>query len=91
MLTKVGEGTTFEISLARRFGEVEASGAEQADDTIDGAGRLILLVEDDTAVRFALAHLLRRLEFVGHDVDQRVGGVADRSSSNASTSCSPTR
>jgi signal transduction histidine kinase/ActR/RegA family two-component response regulator len=63
VLTKVGEGTTFEISLARRFGEIEALGAEQADDTIDGAGRLILLVEDDTAVRFALAHLLRRLEF----------------------------
>ena len=63
VLTKVGEGTTFEISLARRFGEIEALGAETADDTIDGAGRLILLVEDDTAVRFALAHLLRRLEF----------------------------
>jgi len=63
VLTKVGEGTTFEISLARRFGEVEALGAEPAGDTINGAGRLILLVEDDTAVRFALAHLLRRLEF----------------------------
>jgi len=63
VLTKVGEGTTFEISLARRFGEVEALGADAVEDTIHGAGRQILLVEDDTAVRFALAHLLRRLEF----------------------------
>jgi signal transduction histidine kinase/ActR/RegA family two-component response regulator len=63
VLSKVGEGTTFEISFARRFGEIAAVYADGADETIAGAGRQILLVEDDTAVRFALAHLLRRLEF----------------------------
>jgi CheY-like chemotaxis protein len=63
VLTKVGEGTTFEISFARRFGGVEAIGADTPEATIYGAGRQVLLVEDDTAVRFALAHLLRRLEF----------------------------
>jgi CheY-like chemotaxis protein len=63
VLTKVGEGTTFEVSLGRRFGDVAAVAAEDRPEAYDGAGRHILLVEDDTAVRFALAHLLRRLDF----------------------------
>jgi signal transduction histidine kinase/CheY-like chemotaxis protein len=63
VLTKVGEGTTFEVSMARRFGDVAAVAAEDRPEALDGAGRHILLVEDDTAVRCALAHLLRRLEF----------------------------
>jgi nitrogen-specific signal transduction histidine kinase/CheY-like chemotaxis protein len=63
VLTKVGEGTTFEVSMARRFGEVAAGTQEDRPEMLEGAGRHILLVEDDTAVRFALAHLLRRLDF----------------------------
>jgi signal transduction histidine kinase/CheY-like chemotaxis protein len=63
VLTKVGEGTTFEVSMARRFGGVGAAVAEDRPESLEGAGRHILLVEDDTAVRFALAHLLRRLDF----------------------------
>jgi signal transduction histidine kinase/ActR/RegA family two-component response regulator len=63
VLTKVGEGTTFEVSMARRFGDVAAVTAEDRPEVLEGAGRHILLVEDDTAVRFALAHLLRRLDF----------------------------
>jgi hypothetical protein len=63
VLTKVGEGTTFEVSLGRRFGDVAAVAAEDRPEAFDGAGRHILLVEDDTAVRFGLAHLLRRLDF----------------------------
>ena len=38
VLTKVGEGTTFEISFARRFGELDPAGARGPDDEIDGAG-----------------------------------------------------
>jgi len=63
VLTKVGEGTTFEVSLARRFGDVARVAEEDRPEMLEGAGRHILLVEDDTAVRFALAHLLRRLDF----------------------------
>jgi hypothetical protein len=63
VLTKIGEGTTFEISLARRIGELAAQNDATADEEIDGAGRRILLVEDEESVRFALARLLQRVEF----------------------------
>jgi two-component system cell cycle sensor histidine kinase/response regulator CckA len=65
VLTKINEGTTFEISFARRFGELEAAAPVTAtsDEEIDGAGTRILLVEDDAAVRAALAHRLERLGF----------------------------
>ena len=63
VLTKIGEGTTFEISFARRFGEVDPVGDVRPDEEIRGADRRILLVEDDDAVRSALAHRLQRLDF----------------------------
>ncbi len=60
--TRMDEGTTFEISFARRFGELDPT-APTATAEIDGAGTRILLVEDDDAVRSALAHRLERLGF----------------------------
>ena len=63
VLTKVDEGTTFEVSFARRFGELDAGASEAVVEAIDGAGTRILLVEDDDAVRSALAHRLQRLGF----------------------------
>ena len=63
VLTKIGEGTTFEISMARRFGEVAAPDAAGADAEIQGGGRRILLVEDEQSVRFAIARLLQRHGF----------------------------
>ena len=63
VLTKIGEGTTFEISFARRFGDLHPVGDARPDDQIVGDNRRILLVEDDEAVRSALAHRLQRLDF----------------------------
>jgi CheY-like chemotaxis protein len=63
VLTKVDEGTTFEVSFARRFGELDPTVSEAVVEEIDGAGTRILLVEDDDAVRSALAHRLQRLGF----------------------------
>jgi signal transduction histidine kinase len=63
VLTKVEEGTTFEVSFARRFGELDPTASEAVVEEIDGAGTRILLVEDDDAVRSALAHRLQRLGF----------------------------
>jgi CheY-like chemotaxis protein len=63
VLTKIGEGTTFEISMARRFGEVSAQADADAEPQIEGEGRRILLVEDEQAVRFAIGRLLQRLGF----------------------------
>jgi PAS domain S-box-containing protein len=72
VLTKVEEGTTFEISFARRFGELDPPAVEAAAEEIDGAGTRILLVEDDDAVRSALAHRLQRL---GFDVTTAASGA----------------
>jgi PAS domain S-box-containing protein len=61
--TKVDEGTTFEVSFARRFGELDPTTSARRDEDIEGGGRRVLLVDDDTAVRSALAHRLQRLGF----------------------------
>jgi PAS domain S-box-containing protein len=63
VLTKVNEGTTFEVSFARRFGELDPLAPAEPAEEIDGAGTRILLVEDDDAVRSALAHRLEKLGF----------------------------
>jgi len=63
VLTKAAEGTTFEVSFARRFGELDPSVSPARAEEIDGTGTRILLVEDDDAVRSALAHRLQRLGF----------------------------
>jgi CheY-like chemotaxis protein len=64
--SKIGEGTTFEISFARRFDNGDdAVGARDADGRLfDGAGRRILLVEDDRSVRAVLSHTLETNGFV---------------------------
>jgi two-component system cell cycle sensor histidine kinase/response regulator CckA len=63
ILTRQGEGTTFEISLARRFGELDPTETAGPTDDMNGEGRRVLVVEDEQAVRFALARLLQRLNF----------------------------
>ncbi len=63
VVTEVGQGTTFEISFARRTGVAEHADETAATDHFDGSGLRILLVEDDTAVRAALAHTLERRRF----------------------------
>jgi two-component system cell cycle sensor histidine kinase/response regulator CckA len=64
VLTKIGEGTTFEVSLARCSASADRARAREAESRFDGARRRVLLVEDDESVRFALARLLQRLDFV---------------------------
>ncbi len=65
VVTEVGQGTTFEISFARRTGATPPRRrAGSRSDHFDGSGRRILLVEDDAAVRAALAHTLERRHFV---------------------------
>jgi signal transduction histidine kinase len=59
-----GQGTTFEISLPRQFVRVGDAAVTRDDARFEGAGRRILLVEDDAAVRRALAHTLERNGFV---------------------------
>jgi len=63
VISQVDQGTTFEISFPRCFGTANASAAPDASDEFAGAGREILLVEDDAPVRAALNHLLQRLDF----------------------------
>jgi signal transduction histidine kinase/ActR/RegA family two-component response regulator len=64
VLTKIGEGTTFEISLARSAAAADVVGELEVAAQINGARRRVLLVEDEESVRFALARLLQRLDFV---------------------------
>jgi CheY-like chemotaxis protein len=63
VLTKIGEGTTFEISLARSSATADRVGDLEVEERINGARRRVLLVEDEESVRFALARLLQRLDF----------------------------
>jgi CheY-like chemotaxis protein len=58
-----GEGTTFEIAFPRHAAASTAGTPETFDDDIDGQGVRLLLVEDEGAVRAALAHLLERRRF----------------------------
>ncbi len=51
LLTEAEQGTTFEISFARRPGLATSSESSMPAAHLDGARRRILLVEDDTAVR----------------------------------------
>ena len=64
VLTKIGEGTTFEVSLARSSAGADRVGELEVAPQINGARRRVLLVEDEESVRFALARLLQRLDFV---------------------------
>ena len=61
--SQVDQGTTFEVSFPRCFGTATASATPDTFDEFAGAGREILLVEDDVPVRAALNHLLQRLDF----------------------------
>jgi PAS domain S-box-containing protein len=58
-----GQGTTFEIAFPRRAAASNVGTPETFDDDIDGRGVRLLLVEDEGAVRAALAHLLERRRF----------------------------
>jgi PAS domain S-box-containing protein len=63
VVTEVGQGTTFEISFGRRTGVAHRTDEPAAADHFDGSGLRLLLVEDDAAVRAALAHTLERRQF----------------------------
>jgi len=63
VVSQVDQGTTFEISFARCFGPASAIASSDPTQEFAGAGREILLVEDDVPVRAALNHLLQRLDF----------------------------
>jgi PAS domain S-box-containing protein len=61
--SRPGQGTTFEISFPRGAAAGAAGSTEAFDDDIDGSGLRLLLVEDEGAVRAALAHMLERRRF----------------------------
>ena len=63
VVSQVDQGTTFEISFARCFGLPTPTLTSEEPEELSGAGRKILLVEDETAVRAALAHILQRFDF----------------------------
>ncbi|HEV7526142.1 MAG TPA: ATP-binding protein, partial [Acidimicrobiia bacterium] len=63
VVSQVDQGTTFEVSFARCFGTASATTEFGDTEEFAGDGLRVLLVEDDVAVRAALAHLLQRLDF----------------------------
>jgi len=71
-----GEGTTFTLRFPR--GESEASEAAESARVPAPAGRsaVILLVEDETAVRHAIARSLRRLGYTVHEAGDGDEGIA---------------
>jgi signal transduction histidine kinase/ActR/RegA family two-component response regulator len=75
--SKQGQGTTFEISLPRQCVRVGDSAATGDDARFEGAGRRILLVEDDGAVRRALTHTLERNGFVVTAANQAADALTE--------------
>ncbi len=63
VLSKVGEGTTIAVSLARCFDAAEIDDDSGPVHEIAGDGRRVLLVDDEGAVRQAVSRLLERLGF----------------------------
>lgn len=66
--TEVGEGATFKVGLPATAGAVERSGGRTPSvgnhpDRSAGAGRTVLVVEDDEAVRRVTARVLRSYGF----------------------------
>ena len=82
VVTEVGQGTTFEISFPRRQGVARGPDEDPVADHFDGTGLRILLVEDDVAVRAALARTLERRHFAvvtASDASQALRFIQQRS------------
>ncbi len=63
VISEAGQGTTMEISFARRAESDAAPAGGGAAESVAGYGRRVLLVEDDGSVRASLARLLERRGF----------------------------
>ncbi len=71
-----GHGTTVKLYLPRVREQAAAAPAEAPEAEIDGAGRLVLLVEDEPLVRAFGAAQLRRLGFRVLEADRATGALA---------------
>ncbi|MCC7491367.1 MAG: response regulator [Fimbriimonadaceae bacterium] len=61
--TELGRGTTFRIYLPRVDDEVDSPADDRAELPIQGAGELVLVVEDDAAVRHTVSAMAARLGY----------------------------
>ncbi|WP_345890119.1 ATP-binding protein [Sphingomonas beigongshangi] len=88
-----GKGTTFKLYLPRHYGEgeeEEGHSVELGDDLRAERGEVVLVVEDETAVRFLVVDVL---EDLGYRAIEAVDGPSRLKSCNrggASTCSSPT-
>jgi nitrogen-specific signal transduction histidine kinase len=58
-----GEGTTFRMYLPRYQGDVEARRDAPPREAATGAGEVVLVIEDDSAVRLIISDVLRDLGY----------------------------
>jgi CheY-like chemotaxis protein len=63
VVSSPGQGTTFEIALPFADGDPPADGLPDDAPPVDGRGRRILLVDDEAALRTALAKVLEQHDF----------------------------
>ncbi len=61
--SEVGRGTQFVLTFASSFGSVDDDGKLERRTAIDGAGRLVLVVDDEPALRVAFRRMLESLGF----------------------------
>ena len=67
-----GEGTTFEVLLPTEPAAAPAAAIPEPPRAVAGAGQIVLLVEDEEAVRRATSRMLRKW---GYEVVEAIDGV----------------
>ncbi len=71
-----GKGTTFTIYLPLLVERAEATAVVTPPNSVEGEGRVILVVEDDPAVRFALIDLLQSWHYHTYEATNGLEALA---------------
>jgi len=77
--SELGRGSTFNVYLPRHMGEAEKLSPDTVPETPLGEGEMVLLVEDEPAIREMCQDILKKLEYrvLSADTPQEALSMAD--------------